>query len=459
MDTDTQPGRSRVASPGFLLYEVQRDVLGLSLDDIGYVLELGPEVFSYSLADKLGYLTTERSEDDPHISVIEANKEQLMKKLESQREGLTKSKEESPISQATENPVSQEPITTTPTPSQKASKDFSRGKFAYDVVIGLRDLSLETIDRLLSFDSELGSLPYAINHELGFKDDESDPHFLYLIGEGDGVLREALRREKQRKLNETQMTEKNSASQPEQGARVNVHVSKRPEDMPQTTEMLKITKAEELIMTTTHEPVSTEVPHRNEETPSTRPNNEDSSSHDITIALPNKPTKDSEKPSDVYDDELGDLFEQMLKDNKFLTILYDEDKELYLKLEQAELDDETATKLLDRYEEWLDGDYNEAEYGEYNGEQVEPSGGELGAEGEGQEVKPKVGQEEEQVNDGDEEKVEMEGEAVQPDGEGDGNIEEIIGERVCAYACIIICVYVSIQGWLCTMPLTESINS
>ena len=441
MDTDTQPGRSRVASPGFLLYEVQRDVLGLSLDDIGYVLELGPEVFSYSLADKLGYLTTERSEDDPHISVIEANKKQLIKKLESQREGLTKSKEESPISQTTENPISQEPITTTPTPSQKASKDFSRGKFAYDIVIGLRDLSLETIDRLLSFDSELGSLPYAINHELGFNDDESDPHFLYLIGEGDGVLREALRREKQRKLNETKMAEKTkSMSQP-----------KHLEDMPQTTEMLelKVTKAEEIV-TTTHGPVSTEVPQRNEETPSKSPNNEDSSSHDITTALPNKLPEDLEKPSDVYDDKSGDLFEQMLKDEKFLIILYDEDKELYLKLDQAELDEETASELLERYEEWLDRDYNDEDYGEYNGEQVEPSGGELGAEREGQEMKPEVGQEEGQVNDSDEENVEMEGEAAQPNGEGDGNNEEIVGERVCA------CMYTRVSRAL--YHATDKIN-
>ena len=85
---ETELDNRKSVSPGFLLYEVERDILSLTLEDIGYILDFGPEVFAYSLIDKLGYLQklpAAGGEDDPHVSVIEANKEQLMEKLRNLR--------------------------------------------------------------------------------------------------------------------------------------------------------------------------------------------------------------------------------------------------------------------------------------------------------------------------------------------------------------------------------------
>ena len=106
-DTELDHGLRMSASAGFLLYEIERDILGLSLDDINYILTFGPEVFAYSLADKLGYLQKFNNGDDPHISIIDANKERLMEKLKN------RIKQDDMQTITTKEPIFLEPTTTT----------------------------------------------------------------------------------------------------------------------------------------------------------------------------------------------------------------------------------------------------------------------------------------------------------------------------------------------------------
>ena len=106
-DTELDHGLTTSASAGLLLYEVERDILGLSLDNINYILTFGPEVFAYSLADKLGYLQKFNNGEDPHISIIDANKEHLMEKLK------IRIKQDNVQIITTKEPIFLEPITTT----------------------------------------------------------------------------------------------------------------------------------------------------------------------------------------------------------------------------------------------------------------------------------------------------------------------------------------------------------
>ena len=67
-------------SAKFLLYELEKDIRNLSLDNVNYIIDMGNDVLAYSLLDKLGYREGD-IENDPHLKVIEDNNPKLVAKL------------------------------------------------------------------------------------------------------------------------------------------------------------------------------------------------------------------------------------------------------------------------------------------------------------------------------------------------------------------------------------------
>ena len=177
----------RVKSPTLLLYEVERGIRTLSLQAIEFVLSLGNEVFSYSLADALGYLKNQ-NEDDPHVKVIEDNKEILIRKLKDRREELKPSRKPPP------------PTTAPPQPPDTAPPvDVKRIK--YDIVKNITKLTVDRIDVLLK-DFDEHTLPFALGIELGYDDERDVEHFQYLEDEGGEKLKKILVEKKQKMLTE-----------------------------------------------------------------------------------------------------------------------------------------------------------------------------------------------------------------------------------------------------------------
>ena len=322
-ETKLDHGLKTSASEGFMLYEVERDILGLSLDDINYILTFGPEVFAYSLADKLGYLQKFNGGDDPHISVIEANKEHLMEKLKNQM------KQDNVQIITTKETILLEPITTTDpiwaTVPQENSLDLSE-KFS--------------------------------ENENGF----ADPPTVITMPDVEPTSQEV---------------------------------------MPEVTTESKGTEYHnEVITTAPNLGISTEDPYNNYDgnsTPNIIPEDngaQDNSIHDNNnmhgvIAIEEKPSDDDESASR--------LFKQMLNDDKFLATLSDKKKELYLKLNQGELDREAASNLLDWYRVWVNDQMEDSHYGgpdgyyDNDGNVMANMGNGIGTK-EGQEVKPEVEQ-------------------------------------------------------------------
>jgi hypothetical protein len=329
--TELDHGRRHSPSAGFLLYEVERDILGLSLDDVNYILNFGPEVFAYSLVDKLGYLQKVNGGDvdDPHISVIEANKERLMEKLKN----LVVKQDVHNIIITTEEPtllLDPEPIITTDPIQRQASSPHQ--------------------EMLLDLSREQNNLV--------------DPQIIMIT------------------------------TQPQDSTSQVV-----------TPEMTTESKAAESyyeVTTIAHDlAVSTDSeidPHRYDAnfTPNIDPR---------PGAIPVE-----EILSDI-DGESSSFLRQMLNDDQFLATLSNKNKELYLKLNRAELDGEAASNLLDWYRAWVNDQIEDSHYGGPDGyyddddDVMADVGDEIGAT-EGQEVKQEVKPEVEQgaMNDGGEEK-------------------------------------------------------
>ena len=61
-----------------LLYQVEKGIHELSIDDIQYIFNMGRKVFALALAEKLGY---KYDENDPHVDVIDAHKDNLIERL------------------------------------------------------------------------------------------------------------------------------------------------------------------------------------------------------------------------------------------------------------------------------------------------------------------------------------------------------------------------------------------
>ena len=188
-------------SPKLLLYEVERGIDDLSLDKIEYVLELDPDVFTYSLADRLGYLIEDK-DSDVHLPVIEKNKKALISKLEAKRDELRSAR----------NPT-QPPTTFPPPPPLKIT--VNRMKIKYDIAKGIPKLSLDAINDLLeAYDDS--TLPYAVGEELGYDEDRDVEHFQYLDELGGEKLREILTNHREKKLRKVPVPNSIPKSQEEQ---------------------------------------------------------------------------------------------------------------------------------------------------------------------------------------------------------------------------------------------------
>ena len=182
------PKNIREPTETFLLYEVEKGIHNLSLDKIEYVLDLDQDVFSYSLADKLGYLKDKDS--DIHIPVIDKHNKTLISKLEAMRDEL----------KSAENPA--QPPTTSPpaAPPKITTSAVSSMKIKYDIARGIPKLSLDAINDLLgTYDNS--TLPYAVGTQLGYEYRDTE-HFQYLNELGGEKLREILTNHREKKLKE-----------------------------------------------------------------------------------------------------------------------------------------------------------------------------------------------------------------------------------------------------------------
>ena len=384
---------SKSVSPGFLLYEVQRGIHNLPPGDIDFVLELGPEVFSYSLADKLGYEVEDG--DEPHIPVIESNKDKMMEILKAKRDKYVKEG-----SHEQESPSLKQP-TTAPPPEVPKENIKSKVAYMYDVAKGIRDLKLEVICDLLDFDPALGSLPYALNMELGFGEDENEEHFRYLNEKGETVLREILEKERDRKIEQSKNSPESKETKPNLESQ---HSSKEGEkllkppsgstgpssessdegrpshnDNPgpgvdesndrltplsddEITKLDKTAEREELSVVD-DEPLSEDEFTKLDKTPekeTQKPSGvDDELLGEDEFTKPDKTTEEG-KPS-VLNDESVKMLARMINDTDFLDFLFVEDRDLFEQLQDTKnIDKETLTELLDAYTLWLDDkEYNE----------------------------------------------------------------------------------------------------
>ena len=173
-------------SAKFLLYEVEKDIRNLSLDNVNYIIDMGPDVLAYSLLDKLGYREGD-IEDDPHLKVIEDNKDKLFAKLKVRRKELT--------------PVTKPPLPSTePPPRVTTTHVVDVTKIKYDIMKRIKALSLAEFDNLLDV-YDIDTLPYALGIQLGYDDESNAEYFKYLGDQGGKELREILLAEKEKKSN------------------------------------------------------------------------------------------------------------------------------------------------------------------------------------------------------------------------------------------------------------------
>ena len=349
----------KVLSPGFLLYEVQRDMAALSLDDIEYILNLDEDIFSYSLGDKLGYL---KDEEDPHINVIESNKANLLKKIKSQRDKLVDAIEGAYV---TQKPALQDNPVTTPSPKHTLMQDniFMKSKVAYEVFKGINGLSVEAIDSVLDFGANLGSLPYALSQELGYSKGENDPYFQYLVEMDESVLRERLEKAKKAKLEQSLKADRNHA-----------------EMMPDSSLLLKQSVSSEKITLKPNQEVRERLtPMEPTENPSNRGtpihtlddhDNEDEGK-ELTPQNEDKVTLTSENPGEIeianlnklenLDEDTKAMLIEMLDNKPFLDYLYDDDGDLFYALREGEIDVGTAQELMREYLNWQEATRDEGQ--------------------------------------------------------------------------------------------------
>lgn len=205
-DSSKRDKEPKQKSPQLLLYEVEKGIRNLSVQQIEYVLQLGDEVFSYSLADKLGYLKGGK-DDDPHVKAIDANKKILVKKLEDRKEELK------PAVKVPPPP----PTTMAPSPQPETPSPLKQNRIIYEIVKKIRNLTVERIDGLLgSYDVE--TLPFALGYELHYDDDRDAAYFDYLQRQGGENLKSVLSKEKERKLGEQrQKVSQDTQPQPSRG--------------------------------------------------------------------------------------------------------------------------------------------------------------------------------------------------------------------------------------------------
>ena len=175
---------------GLLLYEVEKRMRGLSAEDIQDVFSTGPRVFAFALAHKLGY---RYNESDPHVSVIKANKDNLMRRL---NETLVKSSKPSigsdvsePKSAAVKTPKQ---VTKSHQSKNKSVQNKPEGLIAFEVEKGLQNLSVEAIAQVLDYDRNDVELAGVISRRLGFDSSKEDGHYQYLVVMGDSKLRTKL---------------------------------------------------------------------------------------------------------------------------------------------------------------------------------------------------------------------------------------------------------------------------
>ena len=172
-------------TPGMMLYEIERGILNLSLEDLNFILGMDTDntIVSYALADKLGYLKS-GDDSDPHLKVIEDNQEHLVSKLKTKKDNILKSMKE-----ATQAP-------TTPPPPTTTSED-KISYFEYDIMKKIACLSDKQISGLLN-NYGLESFIYALDAELGF--DTDSEYALYLQEQDAEKWREIVFNQKEKRI-------------------------------------------------------------------------------------------------------------------------------------------------------------------------------------------------------------------------------------------------------------------
>ena len=351
--------RSNPKSPMFLLYEVERDVQHLSLEDIDYVLELGTDIFSYSLADKLGYL---EEENDPHISVIEANKEKLIEKLKNIKQKLSPKS----ITRTSVVPV----IPTTPAKTEEPENGILKSKIAYDVTTRIHKLSLEAVESLLGFDPELGGLPYALSDELGYNADENDVYFQYLASKEDSVLRGILEMEKERKLDDkmnpslTDLSDNPTSTETPEDLSIDTTPSDSPGNNGESDDGDRNIEISPINGNSNENEGNG---NNNEIQPINGDENvdKDDGSKNIEISPINGEDENTdvggeeftESNEEEYPDEIDyKLFDEMMTNKDFLDFIYQSEPEIYNELQEEVVDEDTLAELLEEYREWIELD-------------------------------------------------------------------------------------------------------
>ena len=163
---------------GVLYYEILKRMRyrNLIFSDIQEVLsQKDADQFTFTLADKLGYLVDNKY-DDPHIPVIKSHKEDLMALLEKKQ-----SKYSNPPSQQSK----QESIATTNPPVPVSDDD--NADIGIEVIKAIHSLTPEASDELVDFVFIPDSLPRAVGLAIGYS--EGDEHMKYLKNMDEIVLR------------------------------------------------------------------------------------------------------------------------------------------------------------------------------------------------------------------------------------------------------------------------------
>ena len=149
----------------------------LTLSDIQDILSQkeDPSQFTYTLADKLGYVVDNKY-DDPHIPVIKLRKDDLIVLLEKKQ-----NKYSNPPSQESQK----ESIVTTNPPVPVSDDD--NANIGFEVIEAIHSLTPEASDELVDFVFIPDSLPRAVGLAIGYS--EGDEHMKYLKKMDEIVLR------------------------------------------------------------------------------------------------------------------------------------------------------------------------------------------------------------------------------------------------------------------------------
>ena len=155
----------------FLYFQITKCISrrSLTLGDIEEVLLQKDDdgQFSFTLADKLGYIVDGKF-DDPHMPVIKSHREKLVAKLEAKKKFLMVSSQDKPKSLPAETNVL----------TSKPSSDKDIHRIGFDVSKAILQLGPEAINSLLNNFSLPGTLGYAVGQKLGYSD--HDVHMEYL---------------------------------------------------------------------------------------------------------------------------------------------------------------------------------------------------------------------------------------------------------------------------------------